>query len=76
MMQYLTERNENMFRIRHTPLQDSMLLITDTMSISFQRDEFVTVGHKGLAKSMHFIRPILNRLERGSNVRILPDTYH
>jgi hypothetical protein len=26
------------------------------------------------AYSMHFTHPILNRLERGSNVRILPDT--
>jgi hypothetical protein len=28
------------------------------------------------ANSMHFTHPILNRLERGWNVRILPNTYH
>jgi hypothetical protein len=27
------------------------------------------------ANSMHFAHPILNRLERGSNIRIIPNTY-
>jgi hypothetical protein len=34
-----------------------------------------TKWYENLAKPLHITQPILNRLERGSNVRILPNTY-
>jgi hypothetical protein len=40
------------------------------LQIKFTRTKWC----ENLANSIHFIHPILNRLERGSNVRILPNT--
>jgi hypothetical protein len=49
--------------------------IPTVSALLMQTDLIRTKWCENRANSMHFTHPILNRLERGWNVRILPNTY-